>query len=387
MGKLKCGGVRLPPDYYASYKKTDTMEHLCKECILPENYSGVILNEKGICNLCSGYKSPQYLGEDRLKVDITNILKDKKNNKYDCIVGFSGGRDSTYLLWYIVNILKLKPLAVFVDSKLIPETTLSNIKKTARILGVDLIIRQHEFLQKTVVHFLKSWVNYPNPATLITLCTGCRLGVTKLVNEEVVSRNIPILFAGGTPFEAGLFKKNLISLNRNGNFSFILGYGKQVIHNLSLISNFSCLKIQIDEYFTVPWASISKTRKLNYVGIEPFKNYFRWEEKIIDETLKNVLDWERYPGLESSYRGDCEIGIIRQFLYNKMLGYNDKDDHLSWLVRDKQILRDDALKRVKNEKETKIDILHLIFGKLGIDFSDFISKVEKNARKHNLHYN
>lgn len=361
------------------------MEQLCQKCILPESYAGIHFNEKRVCNLCEHYDPPQYLGEDKLKEDVFNILKDKKNNKYDCIVGLSGGRDSTFLLWYIVNVLKLKPLALFVDSKLIPETTISNIKKTVKILGVDLVIRQHLFLQKTVRHFLKSWPNNPDPAALITLCTGCRLGLTKLIDEEAVNQNIPIIFIGATPFERGFFKQNLISPKRNGNASFVLGYGRQVMRNPHLISNLSSLKIQINEYFTVPWVFKSRKRKLNnYVQIEPFTNYFRWEEKKIEETLKNKLNWERYPGMESSYRGDCYVGIIRQFLYDKMLNYNDKDDHLSWLIRDKQITREEALNRIDKEKETGIDILKSSFGKLGIDYSDYISKVEKKARKHNI---
>ena len=170
-----------------------------------------------------------------------------------------------------MNVLKFKTISRFLlNSKLIPDTTISNIKKTVKILGVDLIVKQHEFLKKTVSYFLKSWLNYPEPATLITLCTGCRLGVTKLVNEEVINRKIPILFAGGTPFEKGLFKKNLISTNRNSNISFVFGYGKRVICNPFLISNLSCLKIQIEEYFTVPWAFISKKKKIELCAHRAF---------------------------------------------------------------------------------------------------------------------
>jgi hypothetical protein len=363
-------------------KNNTKMETLCKKCILPKDYAGAIFNEQGICDFCRDYKPPQYLGESKLKEDILHILKDKKSDKYDCIIGLSGGRDSTYLLWYIVNILKLRPLAVFVDSKLIPNETLSNINKTVAILKVDLIVKKHELLLKSVKHFLKSWPNYPSPASLISLCTGCRLGLCKLINEEALNRNIPIVLTGGTPFEQGLFKTNLISPKKNRKIPFILGYGKQIFRNPSLISNLSCLKVQIDEYFNVLW----RFKKPKLVYIAPFNNYIRWEEKKIEEILKNELDWKRYPGLESSYRGDCEIGIIRQFLYDKMLGYNDKDDHLSWLIRDNQISRNEGLDRIKREKETKLDILKSSFDKFGIDFLEYINKVERNARKYNIVY-
>jgi hypothetical protein len=356
---------------------TGKTSQLCAKCILPANYAGISFNEKGICNFCERYKSPRYLGEERLKKDVFTILNENKHKSYDCVVGLSGGRDSTYLLWYIVNVLKIKPLAVFVDSKLIPETTVSNVKKTVNLLGVDLKIRVHEFLEKSVKHFLMAWLKNPDPATLITLCTGCRYGMRSMINEETAKRNIPILFEGGTPFEKGYFKKNLISTKRKNSLSFILGYGKKLIYNPSLISNLSCLKIQINEYITLA----NMTRKLSYVRILPFTKYFRWEEKKIEDTLKSELKWERYPGLESSYRGDCEVGVVRQFLYNKMLNYNDKEDHLSWLIRDNQITREEALTRISKEKETKVEIIGKAFEKLGIDYSEYIDILEKNARK------
>lgn len=363
------------------------MERICKNCILPENYAGISFNKDGICNLCESYHQPDYLGEEKLKQDISKILENSFNNRqYDCIVGFSGGRDSTYLLWYIVNVLHLKPLAVFVDSKLIPQETLSNIKKTSDILEVDLLIKQHDLLTKSVKHFLTSWVKYPVPATLITLCTGCRLGVTKIINEETIARNIPVIFAGGTPFERGTFKKNLLLSNKKSNFSFMLGYSKQVLKNPSLISDFNSLKIQISEYFNTPWGFKSKKKNDSYIRIEPFFNYFRWEEKKIEHTIQNELNWKKYPGLKSAYRGDCEVGIIRQFLYDKMLGYNDKDDHLSWLVRDEQVTREEALSRIKNEKETSIEILISSFKKLELNYYDFINELEKNASKHMIPY-
>jgi hypothetical protein len=353
------------------------MENICKKCILPRNYAGAVFNEEGVCDYCMDYVSPQYLGESKLKDDILEILKERKSGEYDCIIGLSGGRDSTYLLWFIVKKLQLKPLAVFVDSQLIPPETLLNIKKTVSILKVDLVVKKHDFLLKTVRHYLQSWRKYPNPASLITLCTGCRLGLEKFISEEARLRNIPIVFSGGTPFEKGYFKQNLVSSKKNKKLPFLLGYGKQILKNPSLVSNLTCLKIQIDEYFHVLW----KLRKPGYVRFYPFSNYIRWEEKKIEETLKNELDWKKYPGLASSYRGDCEVGIIRQFLYDKMLGYNDKEDHLSWLIRDNQISRAEGLERIKKEKETGTDILKISFGKLGIDFIDYISIVEKNARK------
>ena len=75
----------------------------CKKCILPENYPGITFNEEGICNYCLTYKKREYYGEEELK-KILEAYRNKNGN-YDCIVGISGGRDSAYALYYLVNII------------------------------------------------------------------------------------------------------------------------------------------------------------------------------------------------------------------------------------------------------------------------------------------
>lgn len=360
---------------------------LCSSCILPENYPGVTFNDHGICSLCESYEPQVYLGEKRLKEDVMRILEGRRTNGYDCIAGFSGGRDSTYLLWYIVQVLKLKPLAVWVDSGYIPEDTRRNVERTARLLQVDLLVKPHKYLKTTTRHFLNAWQRNPEPATLINLCCGCRLGVSQLVKQEALKRKIPLIFAGGTPFEKGTFKKNLIATNSSRHVSFMLGYGKHVFRNPALVSDLPSLKIQIREYLNSSNGYIENNNSPHTVLLSPFMNYFRWEEKKVDETIRTEVGWTPHSGLKSSFRGDCEIGIIRQYLYYKMLGFNDKDDHLSWLIRDGQITRQEAIDRVIQERETDIEVLKASFAELDINFSQLKSQLEETATRKKIPFN
>jgi hypothetical protein len=102
----------------------------CTRCILPENYPGIIFNEEGICNYCITYKEREYLGGEALKEKIKASLETKsdRNDNYDCVLALSGGRDSTYLLYYLVKVLNLRVLAYFIDNGFIPEQTKQNVK-------------------------------------------------------------------------------------------------------------------------------------------------------------------------------------------------------------------------------------------------------------------
>jgi glutamine---fructose-6-phosphate transaminase (isomerizing) len=357
----------------------------CKICILPENYTGLTISSDGVCNFCKEKNEHHYLGKDKLSERINNILLQNPERKYDCVVGFSGGRDSTFLLWYIVKELHLKPLAVFIDSGLIPEQTIQNINKTIQLLNVDLKIIKHDFLKKYFKFHFQTWLKRPKPETLITFCVGCRLGVNNFVDDEAIKQSIPIVFGGGSPFEGKQYKSKLIKLNPNhkSNISFILGYLKQAALNPQLILNPLSFWAQIKEYYTIIFL---QKRKLNKHGIERialYHTYIKWEEKVIEKTLKDELNWERYPGLRTSYRGDCEIGIIRQFMYWKLLGYNDKDDHLSCLIRDQQITRDDAMDRLNNEHYVPVEILERICKDAGIEYSD-IEKITKKYKTEHI---
>jgi hypothetical protein len=352
----------------------------CTKCVLPVNYTGIEFDKEGVCNYCREEKEHSYSGKDNLIKRINEILSLHPDRKYDCVVGFSGGRDSTFLLWYIVKELHYKPLAVFIDSGLIPEQTIQNINRTVQILNVDLKIVRHDSLKKIFrIHF-NAWLKRPKPESLITLCVGCRLGVNKFIDDEAVKQGIPIVFGGGSPFEGKHYKSNLLKLNpdHTGKLSFILGYLKQIILNPFLIINPGSLSTQLQEYYTTFYRQKKILSRHNITRLALYHTYVRWEEKMIEKTLKEQLKWERYPGLATSYRGDCEIGIIRQYLYWKILGYNDKDDHLSCLVRDHQLTRDEALSRLDDEHNIPVAILKNICEKAGIHYSDIEKVVEKH---------
>ena len=128
----------------------------CTKCILPENYPGITFNEEGICNHCITYKERKYHGSEILKEEIDSFLKNKKdrNKNYDCVLALSGGRDSSYLLYYLVKVLNFRVLAYSVDHGFIPEQTKINIKNMTDILNVKLVIEKQVYLKKCLKHHI-----------------------------------------------------------------------------------------------------------------------------------------------------------------------------------------------------------------------------------------
>lgn len=340
----------------------------CIKCLILESYPGVSLNKELECNFCSSPRVRNYLGKNALRKDIELILeKADKNRKYDCLLGFSGGRDSTYLLNLLVNEFNLKTLAFCSYNQMLPSSTIDNMKRLTDQFGVDFVMQPHDFLKKCAKFNILSWANNPEPAALINFCVGCRLGIYKITNDYCKAKQIPILFWGGTPFEGMNFRTKLVKTNPlSGQKAFILGYLKIIMRNPRLLLNYHSSKTQLHELIYTDFWQKRFRKKNNIVKISPYHKYIRWEEKEISKTL-NDIGWQKNPDMNTSWRGDCFIGPIRQHYYKKLLGYNDQDDHIWCLIRDGQITKEEGALRIAEGNESSQEYIDSLLKKIGVD--------------------
>src|SRR4051812_42534282 len=99
---------------------------VCTNCVLDSSVKEIVFDERGVCNYCIDYASKKKIF--KTEKDLAGLINKHKNQKkYDCIVGISGGLDSSYLL-YKVKELGLNALAVTVDSGWNTEIATSNIE-------------------------------------------------------------------------------------------------------------------------------------------------------------------------------------------------------------------------------------------------------------------
>lgn len=350
----------------------------CRNCLLPSNYLNIRINSEGICNHCVDFENINHLGIEKLKEDIKEPLKIKKSKKFDCVVGFSGGRDSTYLLWSIVNILKLKPLAVFADDLFIPDIALNNINNTCKKLGVELRSIKHDNLKKNVKHHLNAWIKRPVPESLMFINVGERIGYETLVELEAIKEGVNLVFGGRTAIQdCAKYKTELMLINnKGGTLSWILGYLKQVALNPSLALNFFSLKTQYKEFMVNVWKK-RLAKRHNLTIIHPYFKYIKWQESEIERTLFHELNWKIPEGKTNSSRFGCEIDTLRQYLFFRTLGYNDTNVDLSYLIRDKQIAKDLALIKLEESQTFDESYIKYILEKSGVDSEKFLKKLNE----------
>ena len=121
----------------------------CSRCVLDENIPDIFFDDNGECNYCKQYDalSKDYprgeKGQLVFEELISKIKKGSRRKKYDCIVGVSGGTDSTYLLW-LCKKYDLRVLAVNIDNGWHSEIAVNNIKNSLDILKYDLTFLCHQ---------------------------------------------------------------------------------------------------------------------------------------------------------------------------------------------------------------------------------------------------
>ena len=119
-------------------------QHLerCTRCTLPITWETIFYDTEGVCNICRNWDTKQKeIDWEARDVQIREIFAQAKaeGRTYDCLVPFSGGKDSTYTLWALVRKYGLKPLVVSFDHGFYRPRMLENRTRTFRRLGVDVM--------------------------------------------------------------------------------------------------------------------------------------------------------------------------------------------------------------------------------------------------------
>lgn len=123
--------------------KYDSLK-ICSRCIYDERVGGIKFDEEGVCNYCHQIDSLKEQfgtgaakGQKKLEKIIEQVRADGKGKPYDCIIGVSGGTDSSYML-YLAKEWGLRPLAVHYDNTWNTSIATQNIAKMLRALDIDL---------------------------------------------------------------------------------------------------------------------------------------------------------------------------------------------------------------------------------------------------------
>lgn len=317
---------------------------ICSRCISDTTIPSIRFDEKGICNFCHShdqlaltYPDDQRREENRRQL-VETIKAAGKNKQYDCIVGVSGGTDSSYTL-YQAKELGLRPLAVHFDNGWNSEHAVMNIKRLTDKLGVDFctyVVDWEEFrdLQRSFLFASVPCIEAPTDVAIHAV-------LYKMAKQEQVK-----YILGGQSFKTeGTVPRE---------WSYLDGTYIRSVHG---------------KYGTVPlksYPNLSLFSVFNYTFVHgirqiPFLNYFDYSKQMAKTVLGTQFGWTDYGG--HHYENVYSRFAFGWYQYRKF-GIDKRIISLSGPVRSGHLSRESALELIASPPPVDDEVLEYCLNKL-----------------------
>lgn len=175
--------------------------HTCSKCLLNDNIPSVRIDDDGLCNYCAG-PAEQKANPGTNDQEITALLDQYKDRKYQVIMAYSGGKDSTYTLKLLKEKYNASILAITFNNGFLSGTSIKNINTVTDCLAVDsMIVKYPSDKLIELFKFVEDGTVFPR-MTLVrasAICNMCIMLIKNLVYYEAIIRDIPIICFGWTP--------------------------------------------------------------------------------------------------------------------------------------------------------------------------------------------
>jgi glucosamine--fructose-6-phosphate aminotransferase (isomerizing) len=352
------------------------MGRRCTRCILPETMPYIRFDAQGVCNYCHNYKPRN---KPRPTSEIFKLVEPyRRANGDECIVPFSGGRDSCYGLHLIMKELKMKPITYTYDWGMVTDLGRRNISRMCAQLGVENIIVADDISLKrrNIAKNLAAWLKSPHLGMVSILTAGDK-HFFRHVETVKQQTGISLNLWGVNPLEVTHFKAGFLGVPPDFEEERVYSHGamKQLRYQWLRFKAMS----QSPGYFNSSlWDTLSGeyyrsfTKKNDYYHIF---DYWRWDEKIIDDTLLNEYDWERAPDTSTTWRIGDGTAAIYNYIYYTVAGFTEHDTFRSNQIREGDLTRERALEMVEDENQPRYPNIKWYLDAIGMNFVDTIKIV------------
>jgi N-acetyl sugar amidotransferase len=330
---------------------------ICARCIMDTSDPEITFDQDGVCSHCHEYERrvaadvlPQPAGERRLEETAERIKRDGRRRRYDCILGLSGGVDSTYVA-YLTKQLGLRPLALHLDNGWDSDVAVRNIHNIVRKLDIDLethVLDWEEFRSLQLAFLRASTPDSEIPtdhaivASLFEAAAKHRVRWIMNGANVVTELMVPPTWSHGH-YDWGYIK----AMNER--------FGTQPLRT------FPHFGVMRQHY----WQQLRGIRDLFVL------NFVDYDKPRAIEVLKRELDWEPYGAkhYENVYTKFFQGQILPQ-----KFGFDKRRPHLSCLILDDKLSRDEALAEVEHPaidpEELRRDRV-FVAKKLGLSEAEF----------------
>ena len=343
------------------FELNKTSLKVCSRCIYDERVASIEFDINGVCNYCkqldglvAEYGTGNSKGEKKFLKIIEDIKKDGKNKKYDCIIGVSGGTDSSYML-YLTKKWGVRPLAVHYDNTWNTATATENIRKVLTALDIDLYT--HVVDNKESDDIFKSFFY----ADVAEIEAATDLALAEVMYRAAWKYGVKYVLEGHSFVTEGV-----TPVGRN----YFDGKYIKSIHN-----KFGELPMKSYPLMTfsrfIFWSLFARIKK-----IRPFW-YIDYSKEEARSFLEKNYDWKYYGGHHLENR----MTAFFHGIYAPQKFKTDfRNNTLSALVRNGKISRDAAWKEYSTPPKVEKDLLNYFKKRLNLTSKEYKNVMARDSK-------
>lgn len=369
----------LPDDVISSINSLKR----CTKCILPETMPFISFDDNGVCNYCRDYRRIIPRGKHLLD-EIAQKYR-SKTDAPDCIVGLSGGRDSTYGLHYIKTVLNMNPIAYTYDWGMVTDLARRNISRVCSKLGIEHILVSADIAAKRryIRSNVTAWLNKPDLGIIPLFMAGDKQ-YFYYANKTKSQTQAKLIFLCENMLERTDFKTgfcgiapeyvdddHVYTLNISSKIKLFGYYALHYLLNRCYLNS-----SMIDTlwayfcYYLMP---------RDYVNLY---RYINWDEKEIISTLSGCYDWEFAKDTNSTWRIGDGTAAFYNYIYYTVAGFTENDTFRSNQIREGNISREQALELLEQENKPRYNSIIWYCDTIGIDFAKTIKTINSIPKRY-----
>ena len=352
----------------------------CTACNLPETYETIEFDADGVCNICrqKEYKDATIDWSGRKQQ--LDVLVEEYRGKYDydCIVPFSGGKDSTFTLHYLMKEYKLKPLVVQFNHGFMRQGLQKNNERTFRKLGVDVIsfTPNWQLVKRLMLEALVRKGDF---------CWHCHTGIYSYPMHVAIQHKVPLLFWGEPSSEYTAYydyrddqieEVDEVKFNRSTN----LGITAEDMSGM-IAGDFEFDPRDLKP-FTYP--PLRELKKLGYRSV-CLGSYVPWDVKKQVGIIQKELGWqgdqvEGIPWSEYPYEKiECHLQGVRDYIKYLKRGYGRVTQMTALDLRNGRITQEKARELIDGYEGRKPPSLNIFLDYIGLTEDEFNKVVAKTV--------
>ena len=344
----------------------------CGSCLLPETYETIEFDTKGVCNVCRGKEiRDEKIDWAARKIKLDELIeRHRGKHDYDCIIPFSGGKDSTYTLWYLMNEYKLKPLIVRFDHGFMRETLTENNTRTFKKLGVDVInfTPNWRVVKRLMLESLRRKGDF---------CWHCHTGIFSYPMHIAVKFNVPLVFWGEPSSEYTAYydyAEDEIEQVDETRFNRFVNLGITAEDMYGMIKD----DFDLDPRDLLPYTypTMRDLKRLRYESV-CLGSFIPWDVKKNVEVIQRELGWkgdqvEGMPWEEYPYEKiECFMQGMRDYIKYLKRGYSRVSQMVALDLRNGRISKEHGQELVDKYEGRKPPSLDIFLDYVGLTESEF----------------